>query len=525
MGTDGFLVEVDDVRKSFRGVHALRGASLAVKPGETLALVGPNGAGKSTLANIIAGVLRPDSGTVRMAGEVADFSNPMQAKRRGVIVVPQEVQLFPRLSASTNLSAALVVRRRSWFVNSRREQQLLDEVSGRLGVGLRNERQISLASAELQRLVMVGQAVLEGARVLILDEPTAGISPEGCEAIYAALDAMRTPDMAIIYVTHKFDEVERLCDRAAVVVDGLLSRTVPKEDLTRQLLSALVSEGAQAGTNSNDRGRRTQTHRGASERILKGGSKVAPWQIALPAGSIIALTGLVDSGVEEVVSAVTGRGGTTVQFIDGDDVVKLPTPRSAALAGIRYVGGQRGQSSFPGMSVASNIGLGKVKLGWKGCYLNQAKERSLTLDALTAVGLDAQDARRTLGTLSGGNQQRALFARQAFAGGRLLVVDQPTVGVDVSGRERIHTIIRKVADDGLSVLLYSSDPEECVELADVIHVFVGGAPVSHLVPPVSPAQLILEMARSSVHDNSASDRASGDEAALDGRTRLYSGDK
>lgn len=194
--------------------------------------------------------------------------------------------------------------------------------------------------------------------------------------------------------------------------------------------------------------------------------------------------------------AVTGRAGAAVQLSDGDTAVDVRTPRAAMLAGISYVGGRRGESSFPGMSIATNVVLGKVTLGRRGLVLSRRAERSLASEALSGVELAAGDASRALGTLSGGNQQRVLFARLGFAGGRLLVVDDPTVGVDVGGRARIHALVRKVASEGYAVLLFSSDPEECVDLADEAHVFVGGAVVRRLVAPMAIAQLVMEMSRS-----------------------------
>jgi ABC-type sugar transport system ATPase subunit len=465
------LVEVEDVHKSFSGVRALRGASLTVRRGETLGLVGPNGAGKSTLVNVIAGVLKPDSGVLKIAGEVGSFSDPMQAKRKGVLVVPQEVQLFPGMSASANLSAGLVVRKRSWFVNGRRDQRLFDEICERLGVQLRNERQIGFASPEAQRLIMVGQAVLEGAKVLILDEPTAGLSPRGCEVVYTALETMRKPDMAVIYVTHKFDEVSRLCDRAAVVVDGVVSNQLDKAELTREVLSAEVSKGAiTLDREGKEQPRRARVASDRPSIVLRGASATAAWEVPCHRGSITALAGLVDSGAQDVLRAVSGQAEVAVEVSEDEVSIDVRNPRAAALAGISYVGGHRRLSSFPGMSVATNIGLSKVRFGRGGLTLSRAKERALTAEALTGVGLDTDMAQRALGTLSGGNQQRSLFARQAFVGGRLLVVDDPTVGVDVSGRARIHAIIRAVADQGYGVLLYSSDPDETVELADDIYV-------------------------------------------------------
>lgn len=509
MGAGEFLIDVKDVHKSFRGVRALRGVSLAVAAGETLGLVGPNGAGKSTLVNIIAGVLKPDAGSVVVAGRQADFNDPMQARHEGVMVVPQEVQLFPRMSAAANLSAGLVVRRRGWFVTTNRDRRLLEEISERLGVSLKDEHQLGFASAEVQRLIMVGQAVLEGAKVLILDEPTAGLTPRGCEAIYAALETMRRPDVAVIYVTHKFDEVSRLCDRGAVVVDGHLSQILSGGDLTRAKLSAAVSAGAEVVPDAPPppHRARAESASGTDGFVLKGtAADGGSWEIPLARGAITAVAGLADSGVEDVVRAVTGRGGAAVQVLHDDASVQVRDPRGAALAGISYVGGQRGQSSFPAMSIMTNVALGKVKLGHRGINLNRRKERVLTREALTAVGLNPDDAHRPLGTLSGGNQQRALFARQGFAGGRLLVVDDPTVGVDVNGRGRIHSIIRKVAAEGAAVLLYSSDPEECAELAHDIYVFVGGSVVNHLSAPTLPAELVMQMARSSVDASPAERR-------------------
>jgi ribose transport system ATP-binding protein len=515
MGTGEQLVTVENIHKSFRGVRALRGVSLSVARGETLALVGPNGAGKSTLVNVIAGVLQPDRGTMTVGAHTGHFSDPMHAKREGVIVVPQEVQLFPRMSSSANLSAGVVVRKRGWWTTRRSDRRLLDEIGQRLGVDLHDEDQLGVAPAEVQRLIMAGQALLEGAQVLILDEPTAGLSPHGCEAIYAALETMRTPEMAVIYVTHKFDEVSRLCDRAIVVVDGTISETFAKDELSRANLSAAVAAGTAAGGIGSSGGGAPSAAsepmpatRAAPLPAPAGGGQPAvtlrgsaqdgsDWEIPCPRGKITALAGLVDSGVEDVIRAVTGRAGATVELIEDGRRVDIGSPRAAALAGIAYVGGQRGASSFQTMSIATNIGLGKVKLGLLGLTLSRGRETALVRASLEGVGLGTIDARRALGTLSGGNQQRALFARQEFAGGRLLVVDDPTVGVDVNGRARIHEIIRKVAAAGCGVLLYSSDPEECVELADDIHVFVGGKVVSRLTSPVSQVDLVLEMSRSS----------------------------
>lgn len=470
-------LELRGIRKAFPGVLALDDVSLVLRPGEIHALVGENGAGKSTLLKIVTGVYQPDAGTVSVAGQEVRFRSPHDAIQAGIGVVHQERNLIPKFSIAENITIENPPVRGRQFVDyaqiNQEAKRWLDVIQLDLDPTTPVER---LSVAQMQ-LVEIAKALSLQSRILLLDEPTASITPHEVAVLTEILRQLRAQGVAILFVSHKLEEIFALCDRVTVLRDGKLAAfDVDVRDLDRDRLVTLMIGRAERVSEFATR----PVDRGSPQlevRNLSASSGARDVSFALYPGEILGLYGLVGAGRSELARVLIGDGEmTTGQLLVKGQPVQVDSPRDALERhGIGYVSENRQtEGLILPHSVQANVAVtiwGRIKnrLGW----IQGRRERATVAPYVDRLQVKTPSLSQVVGNLSGGNQQKVSLAKWLAAQTEILIIDEPTVGIDVKTKQEIHELIWELAGRGLSVLLISSDMPEMIRLADRILVMKG----------------------------------------------------
>jgi ABC-type sugar transport system ATPase subunit len=455
-------LEFREIRKSFGAVNALRGVSFSVRRGETHAIVGENGAGKSTLLKILAGILRPDAGDVRWGGERLHLASPRDALERGIGMVYQEMLAFENLTVTANIFAGREITRGGRLLEREmraRTRALLDELHLSIAPDARAE---SLSAAHRQ-LLQVARALAFDCRILVLDEPTTALTDAETDHLFAVLRKLRARGVTLLYVSHRLPEVFRLCDRVTVLRDGSHVWTKPVEDSSAgDVVRAMVGRDLppRAGHGAVD----PDAPAVLSVRGLSRGARFRDVSLQVRAGEIVGLFGLVGSGRSELLETIFGLhkpdAGTIA--VNGGTVA-IRSPRDAACAGIALVPEERHrQGLFFNLSLRHNLVLPRRTIAG-GVLIGSGEraeaERLLGEWRIRAAGVDVPPD-----SLSGGNQQKVVLAKWLATRPRVLLLDEPTKGVDVGAKFEIHDIVRRQAARGMGCLIASSDLPEVLAL-------------------------------------------------------------
>ena len=460
-----YTLVCDELDKRFGATHAVRGVSLTLSRGRTLALMGENGAGKSTLMAMIAGELKPGSGSVAVDGRVA--------------VVHQELSLFPQLTVAENLGLGREPRL-AGLVNNRRLRADGRAALDRIGVALDVDTPVERLSPAEQQLVEIARAVALNPSLLILDEPTSSLEPSQVDLLYAATERLKQDGTSVIFVSHRLEEVFRFADEIAVMRSGALVGAGPASDYTRESLVA-----AMVGRELEQLYPERSADRPQAEPVLRfegvGGHGVRDVSFAIRPGQIVGIAGLEGHGQHVVAELAAGvrkpRAGRLVLdgSTRGDGGFK--SPREAIAAGVAFVPPDRRTSGLMlPLSIAENLTVAAAHRLHPTRLLNGGAERRAIQPVVERLRLRFAELEQRVGELSGGNQQKVLFGRWLLVRDlRLLVLDDPTRGVDVGARAEIYGVLRELADRGVGVLLVSTDMLELIGLADEIHVMYEGA--------------------------------------------------
>ncbi|MEU5366499.1 sugar ABC transporter ATP-binding protein [Streptomyces sp. NPDC005925] len=463
-----------DVSKSFGAVRALRNVSLELLPGEVHALAGENGAGKSTLIKTLAGVHRPDAGQVLLDGAPVVFHGPGDARDAGVAVIHQEPTLFPDLSIAENIFMGRQPRRTLGRIDHRATHRATLALTERLGVELdpgRPARGLSIAD---QQIVEIAKALSFDARVLIMDEPTAALTGSEVARLFGVVRTLRDQGAAVLFVSHRIEEIFRICGRVTTLRDGARIAGEPldgmtEDDLVRRMVGRDLAELYPE---------RAVTPGGValSVRRLTREGVFTDVSFDVRRGEIVGLAGLVGAGRTEVARAVFGidRHDAGEVTVDGRTLVG-GAPSQAMAAGLALVPeDRRAQGLVMGMSVERNIGLTGLRTTARAGLMDRGAERDRSLD--WAVRLHVKYARiaDAVSTLSGGNQQKVVLAKWLATRPKVLIVDEPTRGIDVGTKAEVHRLLSELAADGVAVLMISSDLPEVLGMADRVLVMHEG---------------------------------------------------
>jgi rhamnose transport system ATP-binding protein len=510
------LLTLEGVSKSFGGVRALRGVSLDLRAGEVHALVGENGAGKSTLVRIVTGAHAADSGTVSVCGQTVSHADPLSMRGLGIAPIYQQPALFPDLTVAENLAVRLerggAWRRIDWRSRRARAAALLADVGAQVDVDAPAR---SLRMAE-QQLVEIAGAIGADARILLMDEPTAALTDREADRLFALVRELRGRGVGIIYISHRLEEIDALADRVSVLRDGELVATRPMRECPRaELIRLMVGREIQSVYPTREPKLGDVVLDVA--RVSCRAAGVRDVTLHVRAGEILGLAGLVGAGRTElarvlfgVTPADQGREGRSRSSSNGsggsEDTggiirmngvpVRITSPAEAVRLGIAYVPEDRRRHGVVGeMSVAANVTLASLReLTTAAGVLNTTHEREIAGRYAQRFAIKAASIDAPVETLSGGNQQKVALARWLATEPRVLLLDEPTQGVDVGAKAEIHTLIADLAARGLAIILISSELPEILGMCDRIAVMHAGTIVATLDRVRATQEQILTLA-------------------------------
>ena len=482
------VLEARHVSKRFLGVLALDDVSLELHAGEVHALVGENGAGKSTLIRVVTGVHRHDDGEVRFLGEPVAYGSPREAQEAGISTIYQEINLVPQVSVARNLFLGREPTGRLGLIDMRRMNREARATMVRYGVTVDVRRTLRGLGLGVQQMVAIARAVSLRARVVIMDEPTSSLEPREVERLFTVIRTLQDEGVAVLYVSHKLDEVFTICDTVTVLRDGRRVHTGPVEGLTRLRLVATMlgrdvaevrAHGVTRFGGDHSRGDAAPVlgaHDLRRRHVLSGVS------VDVHPGEVVGLAGLLGSGRSETAKAIFGA-----QPLDSGTVevagrpVRRGSPSAALDAGIALLPEDRkAEGIVPGLSVRDNIALAVLPRLSKAGFVSEGKQDEIVETFMTRLRIKASGPRQLVRELSGGNQQKVLLARMLCLNPKVLILDEPTRGIDVGAKAEVQALIDELAEKGLGVVMISSELEELAEGSDTVVVLQDGAMIGTL---------------------------------------------
>ena len=461
------LLQVESICKRFPGVLALENVSLTLARGEVLAVVGENGAGKSTLMKILAGVQEPDSGEIKLDGQSTRISSVRVAQRLGIALIHQELNLADNLSVAANIFLGREPRR-GWFIRRRETETGSATVLKQVGLDVSPRALVSTLSIGRQQMVEIAKALSANAHVLIMDEPTSSLSQHETEALFRVIHELRNQGVSIIYISHRLGEVKALADRVMVLRDGRNAGELGRDEITHENMVRLMV-GRNFEIHQNE-GRQTE---GADVALDVRGLRTQAnpqhqLNFALRTGEMVRLAGLVGAGRTEMLRVLCGiersRGG--VIFLNGR-AQDIRSPRDAIRAGFALVPEDRKQQGvILEMAVRENLSLASLRRDARAGFLNRDRENSIANEMVEKLNVKTPDQRQLVQFLSGGNQQKVVLGKWLALKPRVLLLDEPTRGVDVGAKQEIYRLMEQLAADGVAILFVSSEMEEILRMSD-----------------------------------------------------------
>jgi ribose transport system ATP-binding protein len=488
-------LELTGISKSYPGVKALSGISMRVMPGEVHALLGENGAGKSTLLKILNGVVRADAGTIAIDGVRREIDRPKAARAAGLAMIHQELQLVPDMDVAQNLFLGSVPRRWAGLLTDRpRMEREARRVLGSLGASIDPSRAIRSLSVAQRQLVEIARALLWDARIVAMDEPTSALSPHEFEALRGIVREIARQGVAVIYVSHKLDEVFGLCRNATVLRDG---RLVAAVDLTGMREHELVS--LMVGRELDAVSRRPCA--GGGETVLKGEGlvwkdRVRGASLEIRRGEILGVAGLVGAGRTELVRLLAGLAQPDAgRIVLHGHEVRFASPRAAIRAGIALLPEDRKKEGIiPLRPVVANVALPVLGRFARWGLVGRERMRAAVRRLTEEMQLRPPSIDRPIGLYSGGNQQKAIIARWLLAKSDILIFDEPTRGIDVGAKSEIYRLIERLADEGRAIVVVSSELPEIIRISDRVLVMCEGRLTAELGPEGLTENIILSHA-------------------------------
>ena len=477
----GPVLKLDGVSKSFPGVRALADISFDVTPGEVHALLGENGAGKSTLIKIMSGVYQPDGGTMELDGKPTTFDSPQEAQKAGIATIYQELLLFPELSVAENIFMGHAPKNRfgtiDWGTMRERAREVLESLDIR---DLDVRATVGALSVGNRQRVEIAKALSHNARVLIMDEPTAALTERDVERLFGIVRLLRSRGVGVVYISHRLEEVFLLADRVTVLRDGELVATKPVADTTHDDLIQMM-----VGRRIDQLFPKVVGQRGdvvlELENIFRS-PMTKGISLKLHAGEILGIAGLVGSGRSELAEVIFGmtpaeKGAIRVN----GKAVKIESPAAATKLGIAYVPEDRGrQGLVRPMPISENVSLANLKRVSHRAFIDRKAENKLAEESVVKFQIRASGVSQIVGKLSGGNQQKVGLSKWLATEPRILIMDEPTRGIDVGAKTEIHRLMSELASHGMAILMISSELPEVLGMSDRIAVVRAGRIVAEV---------------------------------------------
>ncbi len=502
-------VRVENLHKSFPGTRALGGCSLALHAGECHGLVGENGAGKSTLMKILSGAERADSGAVELFGTPVRFRNPREGRAAGISAIYQELELIPELSVAENIFLGRELRARLGTLDRARMRADAARWMRDLGHEMDPAARIARLNLAEKQLVEIARALVAEARVFLMDEPTAALGERDRSRLFAVVRKLVASGAAVAFISHRLEEVLEICDRVTVMRDGRDVLSAPARELTKdQLIAAMAGQALAGSAADRPPGEAPRGEPGGGPSLLletRGLSTLTGLtgiSLTLRAGEIVVATGLAGSGRTRLLRALFGAdpiAGGELRL--RGRVLRLRSPAHAAALGIGFLGEDRRLDGLlPELGVRANVSLPSLERFARPALLpmlrlvRRRQETAAVAAQTTAVGVRAASLETPVRLLSGGNQQKTLLARWLLAGSQMLLLDEPTRGVDISGKNEIYRLLRQQAAGGLAILVTTSELPEALWLADRLLVMRDGRIGGELTRAEATPEKVLRLA-------------------------------
>lgn len=459
-------LEVRSISKRFPGVLALEDVSLALGHGEVLAVVGENGAGKSTLMKILAGIQQPDSGGILCDGKAVEIHSVRDAQRLGIALIHQELNLADNLSVAANIFLGREPRA-GWFVRRAETETASMAALQQVGLDVSPRTLVNTLSLGRQQLVEIAKALSAKARVLIMDEPTSSLSQHETMALFRVIKELRSREVSIIYISHRLGEVRELADRVLVLRDGKNAGELSRGEITHDNMVRLM-----VGRNFNELYHR-RSH--AAERpmlevrgLRTGAHPQHALDFQIRAGEIVGVAGLVGAGRTEMLQVLFGIEPAIAGNVLIDDAPqRIENPRDGIRAGLALVPEDRKQQGvILEMAVRENLSLAALRHKARGGFLDREDERAITKEMVEKLNVRTPNDRQLVQYLSGGNQQKIVLGKWLALKPRVLLLDEPTRGIDVGAKQEIYKLMEQLAADGVAILFVSSEMEEILRMSD-----------------------------------------------------------
>ena len=470
-----YPIELRGISKSFAGIKVVSNVNFDIKPGEVHALMGENGAGKSTVIKIMAGLHQADEGEIRVNGKAVRFASPRDAHHAGIATVHQELLLFPELTVAENIFLGQTPKTSlgtiDWAAMRSRARQLLNSLDSH---DLDIDQKVGNLSVGNRQRIEIARALAQDARVLVMDEPTAALAEADVQRLMTIVRNLRARGVAIVYVSHRMPEIFALADRVTVLRDGQHVATKPVSEVDEAKLVAMMVGRSIDRLYPAKQGKNGDV--ALELRNVSHGTAVRDISLSLRRGEILGLAGLVGSVRTETALTIFGITPATAGEIRVDGKVEaINSPEMARDLGIAYIPEDRGQQGLiKAQSIEDNIALANLKRLMRGWFVDVAQVTAEARNAITRFGIRARGPEQLVRQLSGGNQQKVVLGKWLATNPRILIMDEPTRGIDVGAKAEIHQLMRKLAGEGMAILMISSELPEVLGMSDRVLVMGGG---------------------------------------------------
>jgi len=468
------VLELEDIVKTFPGVRALDGVSFSVMPGEVHAHMGENGAGKSTLMKVLGGIHQPDGGAIRMGGEQVVMAGPLEAKARGVMFIHQELSLATELSVAENVYLGELPRKRFGRVDWATLRDRTDAILKKLRVGFDARTRVGDLSIANQQMVEIARALTVDAKAVIFDEPTASLTDAEKVVLFDVIADLKASGVGIIYISHRMEEIFRITDRITVLRDGQYQGTVATAEMTEESVTQMMI-GRKLDLSRNV-ARHALGDVALAVRGLSCGALYRDVSFEVRRGEIVGFYGLVGAGRTEIAETLFGlRDPSAGQILLDGEAVRIRSPADAIARGISLVPEDRkGQGLVLGMNCRDNMTLPQVDDLTAGPFMAEGAEVAIFDQYRDRLDIRTPNWKQRVGNLSGGNQQKIVIGKWLSMHPSVLIVDEPTRGIDVGSKSEIHKLLRELAAQGYAVMVISSEMPEVLHVSDRIVAMYSG---------------------------------------------------
>ncbi len=487
------ILQVQNLSKSFLGVKALDNIQFSLQKGEIHALMGENGAGKSTFMKILMGLLKPDSGEIIFEGEVLKSHNVHENLQKGISMIHQEILVVPELTVAQNIFLGRETNYRSWL-NDKAINQKAQEILDAIGIKINAQTKIkNLSIAEMQ-MVEIAKAISNNAKVIIMDEPTSALTDNEVAMLFKIIKDLKAKGVAIIYISHKMDEIYEITDRITVLRDGQYIATKNTNELDKNALIALM-----VGRQINDLFLENNSIKGESILSVQNLNKKGKFKdinFEVHAGEVLGIAGLMGAGRTEIARAIFGLDKyDSGEIIIKGNKVEIKSPEDAIKNGIGYVSEDRKALGFiPALSIKENISLSSLGNFAKTWFVNASNEHEAATRLSTDLKIKSTSINQKVMTLSGGNQQKVVIGKVLLTAPSLIILDEPTRGIDIGAKFEIYKLINQLTDKGIAVIMISSELPEILGMSDRIMVLSKGKQTALLSKQEATQEKIMQYA-------------------------------